>query len=280
MKWPNCLRSHPCARLGRLAWQRLVVAIVIAAGRSVLWGGAQQDRTRHAGSGLTAVFIALATATHAVAAEADPTVAEAVQAAVKLVQDGGSRLPDRSRLEVIPGTLDARLRLAPCQKIQPYLPAGAPPWGRTRVGLRCTSGPVAWNVYVPVTVKVWAPVWTTRSAMAAGAVLQADDLVLVEGDLAEHPSPSHREQQELLGRQLAQALPPGTVVRDMHLRTRSWFQSGEQVTLVATGPGYGVSATGQALSQGLEGQVVRVRTDSGRIVLGWPVAENRVELRQ
>jgi flagellar basal body P-ring formation protein FlgA len=209
---------------------------------------------------------------------ADPVLAQALQAAVDLVRDGG-HLPDRTRLEVVPGSLDPRLRLAPCQKVQPYLPPGAPPWGRTRVGLKCTAGPVPWNVYLPVTVKVWAPVLTARHALAAGALLQANDLVLVEGDLAEQASPAHREVAELAGRQLAQALAPGAVVRDVHLRTRSWFQSGEQVTIVAAGNGFGATATGQALSQGIEGQVVRVRTDSGRVILAWPVAENRVELR-
>ncbi len=40
------------------------------------------------------------------------------------------------------------------------LPAAARPrvWGkRARVGLRCVDGAVKWNVFVPMTVKVWAP---------------------------------------------------------------------------------------------------------------------------
>ncbi|NZD58911.1 hypothetical protein HZU83_19715 [Sphaerotilus montanus] len=43
-------------------------------------------------------------------------------------------------MEVLPGQLDPRLRLAPCQQIDAYLPPGSTPWGRTRVGLRCPSG--------------------------------------------------------------------------------------------------------------------------------------------
>lgn len=269
MKWPDCLRFASCAHV----WCR----------DSGAWADAPAHRPGFF-SGLLGwlgiVMVAVVTSTQAepAANPTDPILAQALQAAVDLVREGG-RLPDRTRLEVVPGSLDPRLRLAPCQKVQPYLPPGAPPWGRSRVGLRCISGPVPWNVYLPVTVKVWAPVLTARHALAAGAVLQADDLLLVEGDLAEQASPSHRELSELLGRQLAQAIPPGTVVRDIHLRTRSWFQSGEQVTIVTTGSGFGASTTGQALSQGIEGQVVRVRTDSGRVILAWPVAENRVELR-
>ncbi|MEY8879139.1 MAG: flagellar biosynthesis protein FlgA, partial [Leptothrix sp. (in: b-proteobacteria)] len=67
------------------------------------------------------------------------------------VGGNGSAAP---RVEVSTGQLDPRLHLAPCQKIEPYVPAGQRLWGRTRVGLRCTAGPVRWNVYLPVTVQV------------------------------------------------------------------------------------------------------------------------------
>jgi len=42
-----------------------------------------------------------------------------------------------------------------------------PRLGRTRIGLRCTQGATAWNVYLPLTVKVFAP------ALAAAAPLPA-----------------------------------------------------------------------------------------------------------
>ena len=53
-----------------------------------------------------------------------------------MAQDGGMPL----RAEVVMGNLDSRLRLAPCQAIEPYLPPGTKLWGRSRIGLRCTDG--------------------------------------------------------------------------------------------------------------------------------------------
>ena len=44
------------------------------------------------------------------------------------------------RMEVSVGALDERLRLAPCARVEPYLPAGARLWGRTRLGLRRRDG--------------------------------------------------------------------------------------------------------------------------------------------
>ena len=60
--------------------------------------------------------------------------------------------PSPLRMEVSVGTLDERLRLAPCARIEPYLPAGAKLWGRTRLGLRCLEGATRWNVFLPITV--------------------------------------------------------------------------------------------------------------------------------
>ena len=203
----------------------------------------------------------------------------ALQDALALTRSG-IKAPQGARLEVIPGRLDPRLRLAPCRKVEPYLPAGSPPWGRTRVGLRCVSGAVPWNVYLPVTVQVWAPALVTRAALANSATLTVDDLVVSDVDVAAESSPTHQNTADLVGRQLSTALPPGTAVRAHHLRIRSWFAAGETVTVLTAGTGFGISTSGQAMTQGLEGQPVRVKTDNGRVLTAWPVGENRVELRQ
>ena len=59
---------------------------------------------------------------------------------------------------------------------------------------------------------------------------------------------------------------------------RHWFAAGEVVTVVAVGAGFAVSAEGLALGPGLEGQLTRVRTESGRIVSGMPTGERRLEI--
>src|SRR5258706_2189439 len=81
--------------------------------------------------------------------------------------------PGATRVEVQVGALDARLRLAPCQKVEPYLPAGTRLWGKARIGLRCTQGPTAWNVFLPITVKVYARALVTTGPLSAGSVIAA-----------------------------------------------------------------------------------------------------------
>ncbi|MDQ6685787.1 MAG: flagellar biosynthesis protein FlgA, partial [Pseudomonadota bacterium] len=80
------------------------------------------------------------------------------------------------RVEVVVGQLDPRLHLAPCQNIEPYLPVNSKPWGKSRIGLRCKQGAVAWNVYLPITVKVFGPALVMAQGAAAGHVIAAADL--------------------------------------------------------------------------------------------------------
>jgi flagella basal body P-ring formation protein FlgA len=187
--------------------------------------------------------------------------------------------PAGTRVEFTLGQLDARLKLAPCQKIQPYLPPGTRLWGKSRVGLRCMQGPVAWNVYLPVTVKVFGRAVVAATSLGQGQELAAGDLREAEVDLAEEASPALLDPADAVGRPLARALAPGQTLRQTHLKARQWFAAGETVKLVAQGAGFSVASVGQALTPGIEGQAARVRTDNGRIVTGTPVGERQVEIR-
>ncbi|MFM2340652.1 MAG: flagellar basal body P-ring formation protein FlgA [Pseudomonadota bacterium] len=196
-----------------------------------------------------------------------------------IARGSAALLPADARIEIEPGQLDPRLKLAPCQRIEPYLPAGSTAWGRTRVGLRCTRGTVPWNVYLPVTVRVWSVAVVSAGPLQAGTELRAEDLLLQEVDIAAAAAPVFRDPQAAVGRQLTTALSPGTPLRAHHLRTRQWFAAGETVTLVYLGEGFTASTEAQALSNGVDGQAVRVRTPSGKVVTGMPAGERRVEVR-
>ena len=183
-----------------------------------------------------------------------------------------------ARVEVQVGTLDARLRLAPCERIEPYLPAGTRLWGRTRIGLRCTQGVSHWNVFLPVTVKVYGTALVAATPLAAGAVVGSADIARAEVDLAEDSSTAMTDAQLVIGRTLVRALNTGQGLRQSGLRPRQWFAAGDTVKLLAQGDGFSVAGEGQALTPGIEGQSVRVKTESGRVLTGMPVGERRVEL--
>ena len=218
------------------------------------------------------------TATTTTTAMAATTASLPLEQILGLARDQ-SGAPLGARVEVIPGQLDARLRLAPCEQVQPYLPPGARPWGKTRVGLRCTRGPVAWNVFLPVTVKVWAPALVTATPVPADQPLTAEHLQLAVVDIAESTSPVFSHSDELIGRRLSRAQPAGTTLRADALRARIWFAAGDVVQVDSVGNGFRISGEAEALSPGIEGQPVRLRAASGKLLSAWPVGERRAEIR-
>ena len=219
------------------------------------------------------------TAAPVAAALAPATLAQAVVDAVALAQQAAAVLaPPGARVQVQPGLLDARLKLAPCARIEPYLPAGVPAWGRTRVGLRCAEGRSLWHVSLPLTVQVWAPAWVATGALPAGTRLTPQQLVLAEQDWAAGAQPPQADVQALAGRILARAVAAGQALRDADLLARQWFAIGETVRVVTVGGGFSVTAEGRALGAGMEGRPVRVLIGESRVVVGRAVAEHRVEV--
>jgi flagella basal body P-ring formation protein FlgA len=78
------------------------------------------------------------------------------------------------------------LRLAPCERIEPYLPPGTRLWGRTRVGPALSRrAPTPWNVFVPVHGQGVRQALVRRVPLAAGAAIMDGDLRAEEVDLAD-----------------------------------------------------------------------------------------------
>jgi len=213
----------------------------------------------------------------------DPVLAENVRAlalgqvAEPATADPGNRRAP-ARVEVVVGRLDPRLHLAPCQRIEPYLPPNMRLWGKSRIGLRCTEGPTAWNVFLPITVKVFGPAYVVPGGAQSGSIVTAADLVEAEVDLAEEFTAAIVDPRQAVGRVLAQTIKPGQTLRQGHLKARQYFVAGETVKVIVLGAGFSLESEGQALSNGIEGQAARVRTEGGRVVTGQPSGERRMEL--
>ncbi len=182
------------------------------------------------------------------------------------------------RVDVKVGRLDPRLKLAPCQHIEPYLPPGLPIWGSTRMGLRCTQGTKAWNVSIPIQVSVYAQATVLKTALAAGTVLDASQLAQAEVDIAAAPGAAVPDPALVVGRTLGRSVAAGAPLRQTDLKARQFFAAGETVHVTAVGPGWSVETEGQAVGAGIEGQNVTVRTEAGRLLSGRPTADRAVEV--
>lgn len=188
---------------------------------------------------------------------------------------GGAQLP--LRMEVSVGALDSRLRLAPCNRVEPYLPAGSRLWGRTRLGLRCVDGASQWNVFIPVTVKAFGPAWVLTGNVSSGAVLSASDATETEVDWAADSAAVVANPDAWVGAVATRHLVAGQVVRQNMVKAPDIFKAGSQVRVVAQGPGYSVVSSGQAMSPGAVGQNIRIRMGNGRIISGIVADDGTVE---
>jgi len=187
---------------------------------------------------------------------------------------GGSSL----RMEVSVGALDPRLKLAPCNQVEPYVPVGTRLWGKTRLGLRCLDPGIKWNVFLPVTVKAFGPAWVIKGNVSPGAVLTEADAMEAEVDWAEEASPVVSNPAQWVGQVAMRSLSTGQAVRQSMVRPAQVFQAGAQVRVIAQGTGFQITSDGQALSAGVIGQPARVRMDNGRIMSGVVLDTRTVKL--
>lgn len=216
---------------------------------------------------------------HAQSNDSKPEFVAATQrwldgAVASMRPEGGAPL----RMEVTVGELDRRLRLAPCARVEPYIPVGTRLWGRSRLGLRCLEGSVRWNVFLPVTVKAYGTAWVIKRELGAGAVLTEADAIETEVDWADESSPVVVSSSQWVGQVTTRALTTGQTLRQGLIKPALVFQAGAQVRVIAGGAGFQITSDGQALSAGAVGQPVRVKMDSGRVMTGVVLDSRTVKL--
>ena len=182
------------------------------------------------------------------------------------------------RMEVTVGALDSRLRLAPCTRVEPYLPVGTRLWGKTRLGLRCLEGSTKWNVFLPVTIKAYGQAWVIKGQVSAGATLTPDDVMEAEVDWAEQREAIISNADQWLGQVANRALTSGQALRQGMIRPAQVFRAGAQVRVLAQGAGFSITSDGQALSVGVVGQSARIKMDNGHVMSGEVLDSRTVRL--
>jgi flagella basal body P-ring formation protein FlgA len=207
------------------------------------------------------------------AVESDP-VEEAVKRLV--VRELGSEAAQH-RIQITAGQLDPKVRLAPCERAEPFVPPGTRLWGRTQVGIRCTLG-ASWMVRLPVTVQVFGQVPVSSHPLAAGTVLSGSDFRIEETELTREQGPLVTDPSTLAGRQLTRAVSAGQPFRSDSVRVTPSVNPGDPVQIVVSGHGFTLAGNGVALAAASDGQVLRARTEAGRIVAG-TLRDRTIEVR-
>ena len=189
------------------------------------------------------------------------------------VQTAG--LPGEVNISV--GNVDARTNLPECAAPQAFMPNGSRIWGKTTVGVRCTT-PSPWTIYVAATVQVIGEYVMTAAPLAQGHMVGSTDIVKIRGDLTTLPIGIITDANQAIGRTVSISLPSGAPLRSDSLRTLPAVQQGQSVRVISAGPGFRVSAEARALNNASEGQIAQARTASGQVVSGIAKAGGVVEV--
>jgi flagella basal body P-ring formation protein FlgA len=125
-----------------------------------------------------------------------------------------------------------------------------------------------------------APVWVAARALGRGETLRNTDLQSQIHDLAGIQGPAITDLAQALGRQAAVPIAPGTILRSNLLRASRLVKRGEKVTILAKSGGIEVRMSGEALSDGAEGDSIQVRnTLTKKIIQATVTQEGHVQVR-
>lgn len=222
---------------------------------------------------LPTILAALATVAGAQSVPTDP-VQQFVQHETSTL---AARLGSDVRLEVTIGALPSGLQLAPCAHIEPFLPSGARLWGRSRVGMRCIDG-AHWSVLVPVTVKVFGPAWVASRPLPALQPIALDDLHQAEVEWTRESQGVATDASQIDNHVLMRPIGVGQPIPLAALRMPQVVGQGDPVKVLGQGRGFAIQTDGIALATAQDGQSVRVRIESGRILTGTARAGRVVEV--
>jgi len=212
----------------------------------------------------------------ALAGVAHAGAGEPVDALKLYVEKATAGLP--GRVEVNIGTLDDRLKLGPCGRVEPYIPAGVRLWGKAQIGLRCVEGS-HWSVFLPVEIRVFGQALVASRPLGFAQSVSADDVRLDEVEFTKEMGMAISDPHQLEGKTTTRQIAAGQVLRQDYFRTPPAIGAGDSVRVVYTGDGFNISTSGRAMGNAAEGQPVRVQTDGGRILQGIARAGRVVEMR-
>lgn len=214
---------------------------------------------------LPTLFLAL-TALHGTVSAQTPTT-DPLQQFVQRETASMAASLGGARLDVSVGSLPAGMQLAACARMEPFMPNGARLWGRSHIGMRCVDG-ATWSVLVPITVRIFGPALVAARPLPALQPLQADDLRTAEVEWTREPQGVATEAAQIENRVLTRPIAPGQPIPLVALRAPQVVGQGDPVKVMGQGRGFSIQADGIALATAQDGQTVRVRTESGKILTG------------
>jgi len=181
-----------------------------------------------------------------------------------------------AELEVAP--LDPRLHLAECEGAPAgRLTPGARSQAQLTIEVYCTSPP--WRQYVVVRVQAEEKVVIATRALARLQVVAAEDVTVLPRELASLPAGYFRRAEDVVGHIAQRNVGAGEVLSPGTVRAPPLVHRGQSVTLLVSGGGLSVRASGTVLADAGLAERVRVKNaQTSRLVEGVVRSADTVEV--
>lgn len=194
---------------------------------------------------------------------------QSIRAAAKQHVLSHSQLMPYQTLEVSSINIDNRLKLAQCSHaLQAFSPAHQRRGQQTTVGISCQL-PKSWKIYIPVKVTLKTPVIVASHTLNPGEVITQDDL-RSEIQSVNHLSYGYYDQaHKLINKRVKSQINAGSVLTPAMLQAAIVIKRGQTITMTAKLRGLNIQAQGKALTDGVEGESIRIKNlSSGNIIEG------------
>ncbi|MGL5602346.1 MAG: flagellar basal body P-ring formation chaperone FlgA [Silvania sp.] len=139
---------------------------------------------------------------------------------------------------------------------------------RLRYEVSC-PGPQGWSLTVAVKASVRVPLVTSAQMLERGRVIGPADVVMSEQNVALIQDQGFSAPQQVVGQTVKRRINAGQTLTASLLDRPVLIERGQSVTLIINNQGIQASTAGEALKQGRQGEMIRVRNSSSqRIVEG------------
>lgn len=172
---------------------------------------------------------------------------------------------------------DSRLSLAHCNALDVFFSGSGRAWGRTSVGIRCMN-PVKWTIYVQANVSVLGEYVVATTAMQLGHKISARDVAVERGDLTALPPGAALQPNDVVNRIAKQSIKPGAIMKADMITLPLVIQQGNKIRIFSRGDGFSLSTDGMALNSAANGELVRVRVQSGQVIQGVARESGQIEV--
>lgn len=149
------------------------------------------------------------------------------------------------------------------------------PLSRQRLELSCADAP-GWSVTALVQASVFLPAVHAARVIERGQTIAAEQLQLQEVNVGRASRGFYNSLDEVIGQGAKRRVRAGQLIAPNLLTAPLLIRRGQQVTIIASQDGISASATGEALANGREGEVIRVLNLGSQKVIEAQVVEEGV----